>query len=512
MVFRISVALAALFVAWGALMPDAMSATTQAMLGFTISHFGWFYLLSVFGFLCFALYLAFGRFGRIRLGGDDAEPTFSRASWFAMLFSAGMGIGLVFWGAAEPLAHYAAPPLAEPQTAAAARDAMRFTFFHWGLHPWAIYGVMALAIAYFGFNRKQPVLVSTAFQPLLGRHAHGPIGKAIDILAVIATACGVVTSLGLGTLQIAGGLQLALGVPDSNLLHVVIIVLAVGLALISALTGLERGIKWLSNANVLLALALLLAVALLGPTLFITETLTTTLGSYLHNIAGMSLRLTPFSQGTWVADWTLFYWAWWITWAPFVGIFIARVSRGRTIREFVLGVLLAPTLVSFIWFAVFGGTALHQQLFDSVNLLAVQQQDYAQTLFALLHALPLSTLLSGAALLLILCFFVTSADSATFVLGMLSSGGSHNPSARIKLIWGVLMAAMAVVLLFTGGLKALQTLSIVAALPFALVMVGLCVSLYKALSEDERARDKAERARRHALERLLRQSAQTEAS
>ncbi|GAA5786726.1 BCCT family transporter [Chitiniphilus shinanonensis] len=508
MVFMIAVLIAALFVAWGALWPDAMSAATQSMLGFTITHFGWFYLLAVFGFLLFAIYLAFGRFGSIRLGGEDAEPQFSRLSWFSMLFAAGMGIGLVFWGAAEPLAHYATPPVGEALTPDAARNALRFTFFHWGLHPWAIYGVMGLAIAYFSFNRNLPVLISEAFRPLFGQRVSGSLGRAIDVLAVLATACGVVTSLGLGTLQIAGGLRNLFGLPDSDLLHVVIILVAVGAALLSSLTGVERGIKWLSNANVALALLLLAFVVACGPTLFIVESMTTTLGSYLHNLAGMSLRLTPFSQGTWVADWTLFYWAWWITWAPFVGIFIARVSKGRTIREFVMGVLLAPTLFSFIWFAAFGGTALHQQMFHSVDLLAVQAHDYSETLFALLQQLPLRHLASGVALVLIACFFVTSADSATFVLGMLSARGNHNPPARTKVIWGVVMAAMAIVLLFTGGLKALQTLSIVAALPFAVVMVGLCVALYKALNEDDRSRQLRERERRHAVDRLLRQGAE----
>ncbi|KAF0812896.1 Glycine betaine transporter OpuD [Andreprevotia sp. IGB-42] len=503
MVFAISLAIAIGFVLWGVIAPASMTAITQMMLSATIGGFGWFYLLAVFGFLVFAVYLAFGRFGKIRLGGDDAEPEFSRTSWFAMLFSAGMGIGLVFWGAAEPLAHFATPPSGDPLTADAARIALRYTFFHWGLHPWAIYSVMGLTIAYFSFNRKLPSLVSEAFRPWLGKHVDGVFGKVVDILSIIATACGVVTSLGLGTLQIAGGLVHTLGVPDSDALHVAIIVVAMGMALISSMTGVGRGVKWLSNLNVAIALLLLTAVIVLGPTLFIFESFTTTLGGYIDNLSYMSLRLTPFSKGSWVADWTLFYWAWWITWAPFVGLFIARVSKGRTIREFIVGVLLAPSLVSFLWFSAFGGAAIHQQLLEGVNLLAVHTQDYSKTLFAMLEALPLAKTLSILALLLIVSFFVTSADSANLVLAMQSTRGKQNPPAWIKLVWGLVIGAMAIVLLFSGGLKALQTLSIVAALPFALIMVGLCVALYKALAEDERVLERKEKARRHAVDAML---------
>ncbi|MBM3117058.1 BCCT family transporter [Jeongeupia naejangsanensis] len=503
MVFIVSLAIALGFVAWGVIAPASMSATTQGLLSGTIGSFGWFYLLSVFGFLLFAIYLAFGRFGSIRLGGDDAEPEFSRISWFAMLFSAGMGIGLVFWGAAEPLAHFATPPSGDALTADAARTALRYTFFHWGLHPWAIYSVMGLAIAYFSFNRGLPTLVSEAFRPLFGDRVNGVLGQLVDILAIIATACGVVTSLGLGTLQIGGGLTHALGVPDTDSLHIVIIVVAMGLAIASSLSGVGRGIQWLSNINIGIAFLLLLAVFAFGPTKFIFESFTTTLGGYINNLSYMSLRLTPFSKGSWVADWTLFYWAWWITWAPFVGLFIARVSKGRTIREFIVGVLLAPSLVSFLWFSAFGGTAIHQQLMEGINLLAVQHEDYAKTLFAMFNALPLTQVLSVLALALIVSFFVTSADSANLVLGMLSTKGRQDPPAWIKIVWGFVIGAMAVVLLFSGGLKALQTLSIVSALPFALIMVGLCFSLYKALAEDDRARAHKEKARRHAVDAML---------
>lgn len=504
MVYCLSLVCVALFLAWGALAPASFEAVSGTLLTTTISHFGWFYLLAVFGFVLFAFYLAFGRFGRIKLGREDDEPEFSRASWFAMLFSAGMGIGLVFWGVAEPVSHYQSPPPGvAPLSPDAARAAIRYTFFHWGLHPWAVYSVMGLALAYFKFNRGQPGLISAVFEPLLGARVHGPLGHAIDVLAILATVFGVATSLGFGTLQIGGGLAHVFGLDNGFGLQAAIVAVATVLFLASSLTGLERGIKWLSQGNVLLAAALMLAVLLLGPTLFMFDTFTTTLGGYLHNLVNMSLRLTPFSQGTWVADWTLFYWAWWITWTPFVGMFIARVSRGRTVKEFIIGVMLVPSLASFAWFAIFGGTALHAALFDTLPIVDAVRADVAEALFVLLDSLPGGGLLSGLALVLIVCFFVTSADSATFVLGMMSSGGMLNPPARTKLVWGVLQAAIALVLLASGGLKALQTASIVAALPFALIMVLMCVALYRALRQDELALHRRELARLRALDVLV---------
>lgn len=504
MVLRISLALTALFVALGVLLPTQLTATTSALLSLTIARFGWFYLLSVFGFLLFALYLAFSRFAMIRLGGEDAEPEFSRGTWFAMLFSAGMGIGLVFWGVAEPLSHFVSPSLGVPaQSAASARMAMHASFFHWGLHPWAIYCVMGLALAYFKFNRGAPGLISAVFRPLLGARVDGPLGHAIDVLAVLATAFGVATSLGFGALQIESGLAHLFGTPSGGWVIWAVVAVATALFLLSSLTGLSRGIRYLSNLNMLLALALLLLVLLLGPTAFIFDIFTTTLGDYLDKLASQSLKLTPYSQNTWVAGWTLFYWAWWITWAPFVGMFIARVSRGRTIREFVIGVLLVPTLASFIWFAVFGGTGLWLQLFGHVDLATAVSKDVSTALYVMFDALPGSGLISGVAMLLVLSFFVTSADSATFVLGMFSSHGKLNPPARVKVIWGVLVAAIALSLLFSGGLKALQSVAIIAALPFAIIMVGMMVALYRALSQDERTQRRHHLELQHALEKLM---------
>ena len=504
MVLRISLALTVLFVLIGALLPELFGQATGALLTLTIERFGWFYLLAVFGFLLFTIYLAFSRFAQLRLGGEDAEPEFSRGTWFAMLFSAGMGIGLVFWGVAEPLSHFVSPSRGVPAaTPAAPRMAMTASFFHSGLHPWAIYSVMGLALAYFKFNRGAPGLISAVFRPLLGRRVDGPIGYAIDTLAVLTTAFGVATSLGFGALQIESGLAYLWGVPQNGWTTFWVVAGATVLFVLSSLTGLTRGIRVLSNLNLWLAVCLLLLLLVLGPTGFIFEIFTTTLGDYLDDLIAQSLRLTPYSQNGWVAGWTLFYWAWWITWAPFVGMFIARVSRGRTIREFVVGVLLVPTLASFAWFAVFGGSGLWLQLFGSVDLAAAVGDNTATALYHLFDAMPGGTLLSTVAMLLVLSFFVTSADSATFVLGMLSSGGSLNPSARVKVTWGVLVAAVALILLASGGLKALQSMAIVTALPFSLIMVGMCVSLYRALSAEARALYRHQREIAHEVERLM---------
>ncbi|MGQ5524393.1 BCCT family transporter [Chitinimonas sp. PSY-7] len=485
MVFRLSLALVGLFLGWGIIAPGQLASTTHFLLDQTLSRFGWFYLLTMLTFLLFAMFLALSRFGQIHLGGHDAKPEFSRLSWFAMLFAAGMGIGLVFYGAAEPLSHFASPPFGvKALTAQAGREAMRKTFFHWGLHPWAAYSIVGLALAYTQFNLKRPALLSAALEPLLGRHAQGLVGQSIDILAILCTTFGVATSLGLGTLQISTGLQVVFGIPNGTTTQLVVIALTTVVFLTSALTGLQRGIQWLSNANLGLAGALALLVLVCGPTLFILDVFTTTLGGYLNNLLSTSLKLAPFVGDNWIKDWTVFYWAWWITWSPFVGLFIARISRGRTIREFVLGVMFAPTLLSFAWFAIFGGTGLHQAMFDGAPMVAAVQTDIAGALFSLFTNLPMAQWLSLIALLLLGVFFVTSADSATFVLGMLSSNGAADPSARIKLCWGLMISGIASVLLLSGGLKGLQAMVIITALPFAILMLGLCWSLYRVLDTD----------------------------
>lgn len=502
-VFYISVAIVIAFVLWGAFAPANLGGAAEAAFGFTVDKFGWFYLLGAFAFLLFSLYLAFSKYGKVKLGEDDDEPEYSTTTWFAMLFSAGMGIGLVFWGVAEPLSHYVTPPSGQGGTREAAQLALRYSFFHWGLQPWGIYTIIALALAYFQFRKGQRGLISSTFYPLLGDKVNGPIGKLIDVLAVIATAFGVATSLGLGVLQINGGLSHLTGISNTIATQVMIIAIVTVLYLVSATTGLDRGIKLLSNTNLILAAGLLLFVLFLGPTTFIFNTYTATMGSYLQNLVQMSLRMTPFTESTWVADWTLFYWAWWIAWAPFVGMFIARVSKGRTIREFVLGVMLIPTLFSCLWFTVFGGTGLYQVMFEGSNLAQLAKEDVTMPLFLMLENLPLGTILAAVATLLIITFFITSADSATFVLGMLSSNGNLDPNNKIKITWGVLQSAIAVVLLVSGGLQGLQTASIITALPFTVILVLMCVSIIKALKMEDREKKKKEKALRKELKMLL---------
>lgn len=486
MVFKLSLSIIALFVLWGMLFSSSLAATSASLLSITTEKFGWFYLITAFFILCFSIYLAFSKYGNIKLGKDEDEPKYSNISWFAMLFSAGMGIGLVFWGVAEPLQHYLNPPMGiEGGTTEAARMAMRYSFFHWGFHPWAIYTLIGLCLAYFNFRKGYKGLISSTFYPLLKEKVNGPIGKFIDILAIIATAFGVATSLGLGALQVNGGLHEVFGVSNELKIQIIIIAVVTVLYLISATTGLDKGIKILSNVNIGVAGGLMIFVLFMGPTSFIFETFTSTLGGYLQNIVQMSLRLTPFTRGTWVGNWTLFYWAWWIAWAPFVGMFIARVSKGRTIKEFILGVLLVPSLVSFIWFAVFGGTALNLEIFGNAGLAQAAEQDVTTALFVTLGQLHLGTIISTLATILIVTFFITSADSATFVLGMLSTNGDLNPNNKIKITWGILQSSIAIILLLSGGLEGLQTMAIITALPFTVILVFMCFSFMRALEQEK---------------------------
>jgi glycine betaine transporter len=483
-------------VIWGLVSPSTLGAAAAAALAYTSQSFGWFYLWVVLGVVVFCLFLAASRYGNMQLGAEDEEPEFSIVTWFAMLFAAGMGIGLVFWGAAEPLSHYRAPPPGiAPMSAEAANAAMRYAFFHWGLHPWAIYTVVALAIAFFQANSGGGMMFSSTMQGLGANPKAGWLAL-IDLFAVVATAFGVATSLGLGALQINSGFNAVFGLPIGVASQLGIIAVTTVLFLTSALSGIDRGIKWLSTINLVLAVFLGAAIFVLGPTGAILDTFTNTLGAYLSEFVRMSLSLSPFRDSTWVGDWTIFYWAWWLSWSPFVGLFIARVSRGRTIREFVTGTLLIPSGACFLWFSVFGGSALHLEIFEGVPLAAAAQADASTAIFRLFEALPISTVLSVIATLLVLIFFVTSADSATVVLSILSSRGHPNPSRRMKLIWGVLVSLIAVSLLLAGGLKGIQTAAIVAALPFAFVIVLLCVSLHRALKREWRVRERAERTMR----------------
>jgi glycine betaine transporter len=499
----VSASLILAIVIWGVLAPVSLASVFDTALAATTRDFGWFYLWVVLGLVVFALFLAFSRYGDLKLGGEDDEPEFSLGSWFSMLFAAGMGIGLVFWGVAEPISHYGAPPPGiAPETPEAANAAMRYSFFHWGLHPWAVYSVVALAIAFFQFRKGGSALVSTSVQslPWVPMKKLGPV---VNVLAVIATAFGVAASLGMGALQINSGLNGLFGVPVGDASQVAIIVVTTLLFLASAVSGVTRGIKWLSNINLVLAALLTLVVFAFGPTVAIIDTFTTTLGSYVSEFVRMSLRMTPFRDSGWVGGWTIFYWAWWVSWSPFVGLFIARVSRGRTIREFVLGTMLAPTLAAFIWFSVFGGTALNMEIMQGLPMAEAVKADVSTALFALFDTLPMAGLLSGVATILVMLFFVTSGDSATLVLGMMSSGGNENPGARIKIIWGALISGIAISLLLAGGLKAVQTATIVFALPFTVVIVLMAVALWRGVRDDHADEQRRERELRRRMRSMV---------
>lgn len=477
-VFWISLVIASAFVLWGVISPVQLGEVMDQTKAYFLSSFGWFYQLAASFFLLFAIFLIFSKYGRIKLGADDDKPDFNRSTWFAMLFSAGMGIGLLFFGVSEPISHFASPPIGEGGTPEAARVALRYTFMHWGFHAWSIYAVIALVLAYYKFRKKKPGLMSVTLTPLIGDRAKGTIGTIIDVVAVFATIFGVAASLGLGAAQINGGLNYVAGIPNNFTVQLIIIAIVTVLFLLSASTGLQKGIKYLSNANLILAVILLFAMLFLSPTGFILDLFTTTLGSYVQNLPSMGLRLAPFNEerSAWIQDWTIFYWAWWIAWAPFVGTFIARVSKGRTVREFMIAVLVIPTLVCAFWFAVFGGTAIYFEYFQGA---AISSQPLETALFYVYDLLPFSGLLVIVTLLLITTFFVTSADSATFVLGMQTAKGDLNPPNSVKIIWGIFLSASAIVLMLSGGLSAMQTAIIVSAFPLTFVLIAMSFAILK---------------------------------
>ncbi len=486
-VFPVSLVLAAVFLTYGFVDPKGLAAISSSIQQRLLDTFGWFYLLSVSGFLACTLPLIFSRYGDVRLGQEGDEPEYRLITWFAMLFCAGMGIGLVFWGVAEPSLHYHEPPSGPGGTPEAARAALRYSFLHWGLHPWAIYTMIGLSLAYIQFRKGRRGLISESCRPILGRWVDSAAGLTIDTLAVIATVFGVATSLGFGAMQINGGLSYLTGMPNTIATQLLLIVAVTVLFMVSAQTGLQRGIKYLSNINLVLALLLLGFLFIVGPTKFLMNVFTSTLGSYLQELPRMSLHLGPFEGGAWIEDWTLFYWAWWIAWAPFVGTFIARISKGRTVREFALGVLLVPTLFCAFWFSVFGGTAISLEMFDGVAVKEViDAKGKEVALFTVLDRFPLSALTSTLAIFLIATFFITSADSATFVLGTFTTNGDLNPPNAVKFTWGIIQSLTAGVLLFSGGLKGLQTASILAAFPFAIVMILMIAALFKSLNHEVR--------------------------
>lgn len=507
-VFYPSAAIIVVAVLFSVLLPEQFSQVVSTINSTIVASVGWYYILAATFFVAAAAVLAFSRLGSIKLGKDDEEPQYSLPSWLAMLFAAGMGIGLVFWGAAEPLTFFASNPppnIAELPDAARAPKAMAQVFLHWGLHAWGIYVVVGLAVAYATHRRGRPLSVRWALEPILGRHTDTWIGNVIDTIAVVGTLFGVATSLGFGVNQISAGLVHLGLLPDNPWLRFVMVIVITGLATLSVASGLEKGIKFLSNTNLILAGVLLVIMLILGPTLFLLRDFVSGIGNYLQNFISLSFQTLPFygdEGASWLNGWTTFYWGWWISWSPFVGVFIARISRGRTVREFIMGVMLVPTLVTILWFTVMGGTAIYKSVFEGVNFLNAEGAiDKDLALFQVFETMPASTLLSGLAILLVTIFFVTSADSGAFVVDMIAHRGDPEPPRGTRIFWavtsGAIPAALIGIAAYTGsgdasGMSGLQALALIAALPWSVVMIAMVVSMFRALRHEVRMIERLE--------------------
>lgn len=501
-VFWVSVGISAVFVLWGVLFTENLSEVTTASLNWVTGTFGWLYLMVTMGILLFLAYLAFSSVGKVRLGCPDERPEFHTLSWLAMILSAVMGIGLVSYGVAEPISHFATPPhgLAEPGTPEAAIRALQYSYFDWGLHAWGIFAIFGLAMAYGTYRKGRSCLVSQLFRPLLGAKADGPIGKVIDILAVFSTLFGTTTSLGLGALQVNEGLNRLWDVPINRTSQVVIIIVVTAIFTFSAVSGVSKGIKYLSQTSTGMGIALFVFMIIVGPTIFIANIFTEAVGTWASDFFRMSLQGTAFGGLEWMQWWTYFMLAWWVSWGAFVGLFLARISRGRTIREFIAGVLLVPSLVFFIWFTVFGGAAIHEDMFNGADIAAQTAADINSAFFAMLAQFPLSGLTSAIAVFLVIMFFISGADANTYVLSMMTSQGSLAPRRAVLILWGVITGVTAVVLMFAGGLDALQNTVIVTSAPFLIILAGLTISFavelrydrrHELMMEYRRARDEA---------------------
>ena len=498
-VFWPAAVIVTIFVAFAMLLPKATEAAFAAVQSSIVSNFNWYYVLLAAFFVVFCLWMGFSRYGSIKLGKDDDEPEFSLGSWFSLLFAAGMGIGLVFYGVSEPLSHFAQPrPGVTGTDNQLAQQALSQTYLHWGVHAWSIYVVIGLALAYAIHRRGRPVSIRWALEPILGRRVRGGWGHAIDVIALVGTLFGVATSLGLGVLQISAGLESAGFVESSELLNVGIIVVITGFVLFSVLSGVSKGMKWLSNFNLALAAALVVFVLIVGPTQFLLRDFVQSIGHYLQNVVGLTFNVSAYTGEdgeNWQGAWTTFYWAWWISWSPFVGIFIARISRGRTVRQFVTGVILVPTLITFLWFSVLGGTALYSQLQGEGGLVGADGSvNVESALFSALGQLPGGSVLVIGAIVLIAIFFITSADSGSLVMSMIATGGQIEPKGWIRVFFTCITSLLAIALLLSGGLEALKTAAIIIALPFSVVMLAICWSTVVAFNRELRAYDKAERA------------------
>jgi choline/carnitine/betaine transport len=489
LVFGVAAGVSLLVLGWGFFATDSMATAAGNGLSWILNNAGWVFAVTATGFVVFVIWLALGQFGQIPLGRDDEEPEFRTSSWIAMMFSAGMGIGLMFWGVAEPINHLATPPpgTGEPGNPEAVRTAMATSLFHWTLHPWAMYAVVGLAIAYGVYRKGRRQLISSTFFPLIGKSANGLAGRIIDMFAIFATLFGSATSLGLGALQINAGVEIVSGLNMAgNIGLTILIAILTAAFVVSAVSGVAKGIQWLSNINMVLALVLALFLFVVGPTVFILNLVPTSVGTYFQDLAMMSARTGAdgAATGEWLGSWTIFYWAWWLSWTPFVGMFIARISRGRTIRQFVAGVLLVPSVVSLIWFCILGGTAidLQQGGVDIAGLGGPEEQ-----LFTTLGQFPLAGVTAVLVMVLVAIFFVSGADAASIVMGSLSERGTIEPGKPTVIFWGIATGAVAALMLRVGGeeaLTGLQTITIIAALPFAVIMVGIAIALVKDLKND----------------------------
>jgi len=500
-----STAILVAFILLTLMFKDDASELFSAALSAITSTTGWFMILVSNIFILASLYFALSRFGKIRIGGNNAKPEFSTPAWYAMLLSAGMGIGLMFWSVGEPIYHYGSPsPMFEGVTAetpAAAQASMGVTYFHWGIHPWAIYAIVGLGLAFFAYNRGLPLTIRSVFYPILGEKIYGFWGNLIDVLSVLATLVGLATSLGLGVKQINAGLNFLFEVDISTTAQVTLIAIITGIATLSVMAGLDNGVKRLSQANMILAALFMLFLLIVGPTVFILSGFTQNLGYYLTIFPEMSLWTETFRETNWQGSWTVFYWAWWISWSPFVGMFIARISKGRTVKEFVFGVILIPTLLSFIWMSVFGGSALFLESFGLSDITAAVKEDVATAMFVMLSNFPVAEVLSFVAIILVTIFFVTSSDSGSLVVDHLTSGGKLNSPTTQRVFWAIMEGVIAAVLLIGGGLATLQTASVTTGLPFAVVLLIGVYSLYVGFSQEVFVESAVEKAVLSATEK-----------
>ncbi len=465
---------------------------------------GWFFVMAVNIFVAVAIYFALSKFSNIRLGGKDAKPEFSTFAWFAMLFSAGMGIGLLFFSVAEPITHFNTLPVEAANDAEQAQNAMTYTLLHWGLHAWAIYALVGLALAFFAYNKRLPLTIRSVFYPLLGDRIHGIFGDIIDVVAVVATLFGLATSLGFGVGQVSAGINHLFGIPDTTNTEVLLIAGITLAATVSVVSGLHNGVRILSELNMRLGLIFLVALLILGPTLLLLGGFIQNTGSYLQSFFEIATWGETYTQTDWQNSWTMVYWAWWISWSPFVGIFIARVSKGRTIREFILGVMLVPTLLTFLWFSVFGGSALYLELNGIGNISEAVEANIATALFVMLEEFPLAFITSIIGIILVTSFFVTSSDSGSLVIDSITSGGKLDAPVGQRIFWAISEGAVAATLLIGGGLKALQTAALTTGLPFTIVLLIMCYSLYLGLREEHQTiESRKRRQERESYEKIL---------